>query len=80
METQKLDSTIRHLLGLQYVTRLIKEKYNIDIDEVLLESQRKVVLKSTKYLIKTRNGINCYRELENYRKVTTNKYPVCHKE
>ena len=78
IETDKIGTSMRHLIGMKYITEYLWTKYSRTPKSVYLKERRRAIKQSSKYLSKTANGINCYGKMSKLRGNLTAKCPVCY--
>lgn len=71
IETEKIGTTVRNIIGWKYVESLLRDKYNVGRKAVYINERRKAIQKSPVYIAKIANGLNCYGELAKLRKKMT---------
>ena len=76
IETKKVGSSLRKLIGRKYVGNYLKTKYDLEIHQVYLEERRKAIKNSTKFLVKTANSINYYGNMSIQRGKLNARCPI----
>ena len=65
------------MIGGKYVSKLLKVKYDTNIEEVYLREKRKAIMSTEVYIGKMVNGINLHSENERNRGNLKAKCPIC---
>lgn len=77
IETDKIGTSMRKLIGRKYVKNLLQTKYKSERHLVYLNERRTAIKKSSMYLAKTANGLNCYGDMAKMRGKMTARCPIC---